>query len=88
MKFSEAILKGYEKVNGRQCRGNYARLDRDGNPVAHCVIGAMYSGDPGDAHMHERGRFEEAWGFSAMGLNDEERMPWEHIYGMARAAGL
>lgn len=53
----------------------------------------FHSGEPEFEHA-----FKEAWGFFPSDLNDggtfdrdEPRMPplpWEHIYGMARAAGL
>lgn len=85
MKFSEAMLRGFETVDGRQCKGNYVR-ERNGKAYAYCVMGAVYAVDF-TPRMKDKDRFYEVWGYTAMSLNDKG-MPWEHIYGMAVAAGL
>jgi len=93
MKFSEAILRGFEMVGGKQCKGYYCpREDDPRKPGAVCVLGARNLCLTGDA-TEEPGRFTDpdsddfcdAWGIHPSTLNDEG-MPWEHIYGMARAA--
>lgn len=91
MKFSEAMLKGYEMVGGRQCKNVFHR----GNPFdpdSVCVLGAVSLGDHGNALGGHIGwsfsaAFKCKWGVYPANLNDEG-MPWEHIYGMAVAAGL
>jgi hypothetical protein len=90
MKFSEMMLAGYAKVEGRQTRGTAWR-DAYGHPTADtsrarsaCVIGAINLGGGGCGF---NSALDRAWGVSAVSLNDDG-MPWEHIYGMAVAAGL
>lgn len=92
MKFSEAMLKGYEMVGGKQYRGDYYPTgDCCSAPTQVCVLGAVNLGDHGDAlgaaGWEFSNRFYNAWGVRATSLNDMG-MPWEHIYGMAVAAGL
>lgn len=88
MKFSEAMLKGFEKVGGRQCRG-YMEVRHRGRVTAHCAVGAAVRGGMTQCEAESsNGAMRRAWGPSAIFLNDVERMPWEHIYGMARAVGL
>ena len=85
MKVSEAILRGFEKVNGNQIRYTFFEHDRHGRVVGCCVMGAASLGGAGGQRF---GRpFREAWGIHPTALNDRG-MPWEHIYGMAVAAGL
>ena len=96
-KFSSAILCGYKKVDGRQHIGGYSN-HKDGPELAVCVLGAgglCLIGRPGScaASFKFEEQFEQAWGFNPAALNDgrledASPMPWEHIYGMARAAGL
>ena len=98
-KFSSAILCGYEKVGGKQHVGGYCRGDPE-KPAAVCVLGARNLCRTGSATVEEGeaqsnaecDRFKRAWGFLPQHLNDgmygADRLPWEHIYGMARAAGL
>jgi hypothetical protein len=102
MKFSEAVLKGFEKVNGRQCRDTLAR-DKNGTPhypwdddpqtkpYSVCVNGAINLAETGDAmkfgRLADGVRFHRVWGVSPIELNNAG-MSWEHIYGMAVAAGL
>lgn len=83
MKFSEAMLKGFEMVGGKQCRGTYTEWDIYLRPVAHCALGAAIAGGwkGADAGV------QRAWGICVAELNDKG-MPWEHIYGMAVAADL
>lgn len=96
MKYSEAILRGYKKNGGRQCA--YELHRKDG---AMCVQGAANLGGWGDKDpnayrwfgddQNARGRFCEAWGLDIINLNNgdgREIIPWEHLYGMAVAAGL
>lgn len=83
MKFSEAMLKGFAEVDGRQCTGAYSRRDAKGR-LARCAIGAACAG----GWSASTGGFIAAWGVSVYEANDEEGLPWEHIYGMAVAAGL
>lgn len=95
-KFSDAILCGFKKVGGKQrqflfCTGDPKR------PTACCVRGAANLCEFGSAVPEGNAQLERdwsrindfygAWGLSPDSLNDEG-MPWEHIYGMARAAGL
>lgn len=83
MKFSEAMLKGYMTNGGRQCRGEYSRVDA--SEVSYCPIGAAIAGGyTGLASLE----FFDAWGVTPITANDSEELPWEHIYGMAVAAGL
>lgn len=89
-KLSAAILCGYKLVDGKQHFGDYA--NKDGSAV--CVLGAVnlcLTGDPRKEYVGplaaDQDRFRKAWGDWAEDLNDEG-MPWEHIYGMAVAAGL
>lgn len=83
MKYSEAMLKGFEIVGGRQCREVYVQTNDAGKPVAYCVNGAaMAVGYSGSTYL-----FYETWGCLPHVLNDQG-MPWEHLYGMAVAAGL
>jgi hypothetical protein len=98
MKFSEAILCGYEKVNGRQHIGGYSNCAEKPEELALCVLGAGSLCLIGQARMTSDSlafeeAFEKAWGFNPAALNDgrmegTEPMPWEHIYGMAVAADL
>lgn len=95
MKFSTAMLKGYKKVGGKQCAKNYQRGD------AVCAHGAANLAVFGKADLtrephgidafptfsEEMRAFRNAWDIDVVDLNDEG-MPWEHIYGMARAAGV
>lgn len=94
MKFSEAMLKGFRKVNGHQFFGGYYADRPGGFPRSVCVLGAANLGAYGDpwSYPFHTGcgavdRFANAWGLKPQDLNDEG-MPWEHIYGMAVAAGL
>lgn len=93
MKFSEAMLKGFEQVGGRQCRYVY----REGSvtePRTVCALGAYFLGAYGAAEcasLDEQdditGQFKKAWGIFIQEANDMG-LPWEHIYGMAVVAGL
>lgn len=94
MKASEAILKGYAMNDGRQCI--YTRHDSSGRM---CVAGAFEMAVDGKpwAWGHEgqwsefATAFHKQYGISPVDLNNNdghEPFPWEHIYGMARAAGL
>jgi hypothetical protein len=98
MKFSEAMLRGYEKINGAQFfGGSYIPDGADPlNPPRACVLGAVnlgkygradvvYGADPAISDACER--FEAVWGELPQELNDN-LMPWEEIYGMSVAAGL
>lgn len=85
MKYSEAMLQGYSEVGGQSVRGAMFRI-KSGKPVGACAMGAVQLG--GKDAVKFAGEFIKAWGVSVIDLNDEERLPWEHIYGMARAAGL
>ena len=99
MKFSEAMLKGYQMAGGRQFHGGtYAPADDNWNkPSRVCVLGAATlalsgcAGGTGASTFTTLGpevrEFCAAWGIRPEDLNDEG-MPWEHIYGMAVAAGL
>jgi hypothetical protein len=89
MKFSEAMLKGFEQVNGRQCKYDFA-LPVMGKPEAFCVLGAVSAGRGALGYSFwyaDTDKFVRAWGVRPNALNDQG-MPWEHIYGMAVAAGL
>lgn len=88
MKFSDAMLEGYKQVNGRQCRGVSNRI-RGGKIVAHCAVGAAVAG----GMSYGKAAFAniwlaDHWGDTAVAFNDRDKLPWEHIYGMARAVGL
>jgi hypothetical protein len=95
MKLSEAILKGYERVGGRQCKHAYYENGTPSRPEAVCVMGAVSlalsgnaAGDVVNPFAHKGVQaFVVAWDMAPSALNDEG-MPWEHIYGMAVAAGL
>lgn len=103
-KFSEAMLCGFEKVDGRQWFGDYCpRTDKGESPASVCVLGAVnlcLRGNARRASIIRANRadplsdtqfasaFREAWGMCPDDLNDDDQMPWEHIYGMAKAAGL
>lgn len=94
MKYSKAMLKGYETNEGRQC----AHVLRD-DSGAMCVHGAINMGQHGHAEYNygdevERDKrlafmekFEEVWGDRPHTLNNAG-LDWMDIYGMARAAGL
>lgn len=86
MKFSEAILKGFEQVNGRQCHGRASEWI-DGKPFAYCCFTAASVGSIENLDRALR-EFKRAWGIGVITLNDDYNMPWEHVYGMAVAAGL
>lgn len=98
-KFSDLMLCGFQKVGGRQHFGAYCPLtDNPAHPSAVCVRGAANlcdfgQADPGastDHYERDRARvwaFYCAWDVNPHELNDEG-MEWEHIYGMAVAAGL
>lgn len=103
MKYSEMILEGFRRVDGRQTKDWFYEGGMSTNPLAVCVNGAanlaLYgtstpSNGPVEDDEVNQGclAFEEAWGIHPTTLNDgDEKMeglPWEHIYGMARAAGL
>jgi hypothetical protein len=90
MKYSEAMLKGFEMVGGKQCKDEFYLGSKE-TPTAICALGAINLGADGNAastypHDFVR-RFTEVWGEDPQFLNDGG-MPWEHIYGMAVAAGL
>lgn len=97
MKYSEAILKGFQRVGGRQYTHVYFYGADPANPIAACVLGALHLGLSGSARpmsqaaYNERDRFREAfaeaWGEVPDVLNDLG-MPWEDLYGMSVAAGL
>ena len=92
LKLSSAILCGFKKVDGKQYFGDFCAGEPH-KPSAVCVVGAVNLCLTGNARnqsempLEEFDKFEEAWGERAYKLNDEG-MPWEHIYGMAKAAGL
>lgn len=100
MKLSEAILKGYELNDGRQCVDSLQNSNG-----AMCVLGAYNLATAGSAWGCEpdrenwwiqRNKFRAVYGIDPVSLNnnEEERgeakepFPWEHIYGMAVAIGL
>src|SRR5665213_4039598 len=93
MKVSEAILKGYKTNGGRQIVNS--RHD-DGRM---CVSGAFEMAMDGSpwvwGHDAEWSEFAHAfraeYGVDPVELNNNDGrtpVPWEHIYGMAVAAGL
>lgn len=82
MKFSAAILRGYKTNGGRQCVNELK--DAQGRM---CVYGAAIEGGATCVErVDSMASFRTHWGFDAIELNNR-RMPWEHIYGMARAVG-
>lgn len=87
MKFSEAMLKGFQMVDGKQIKGSYFKFDgRD--VIGCCAMGAVSLGSNRRLSRVDFDRnFQCAWGLPSDVINDEG-MPWEHIYGMAVAAGL
>lgn len=94
MTYSEAMLDGFTKVGGKQHKRTYYGGADPSNPASVCVMGAINLSLTGAAYtsdyeMRDRfyDRFERAWGIPPTELNDEG-MPWEHLYGMAVAAGL
>ena len=100
-KFSSAILCGFKKVDGRQHFGDYCPEEDDPRyPWSVCVLGARNLCLTGSAkNLGNSSDFEadtmafyKAWGVFPDDLNDGgcamPGLPWEHIYGMARAAGL
>jgi hypothetical protein len=90
MKYSEAMLKGFEKVEGRQCKDALYEGDSPRRPVSVCVNGAVALGMSGSAwNVPTRWsrKFEEAWGERPLMLNNAG-LDWTELYGMARAAGL
>ena len=89
MKYSEAMLKGFKKVGGRQCRGDFEKLDRTGRVRSCCAIGAVRLGSGYMACIggNFADAFRKAWRVDPADLNDEG-MNWPDIYGMAVAAGL
>lgn len=90
MKYSEAMLEGFKKVDGKQCRGLFVKM-RNGKVIACCVLGAIYEGRGDDTTVGARtfeAAFEREWGVSPVELNDKNLMDWRDIYGMAVAAGL
>lgn len=102
MKYSTAILRGFKKVGGAQCV-NHLYEGHDIVPTAVCVNGAALLALHGSAEFDDDGpataalsdmsdAFLAAWGIDPVdlnnGLGDMPGLPWEHIYGMARAAGV
>lgn len=103
MKYSAAILKGFKAVDGRQCKNELARDERGRpaqgatHPHSVCVQGAALLATVGRADWDygpadnlvdgASDRFETVWGIHPVDLNNGG-MPWEHIYGMAKAVGL
>lgn len=91
MKYSEAMLKGFEMVDGRQCK--YLLGDSFTKPTRVCVNGAVNLAVRGDPYKWAAGsnraseRFEKAWGIRPAFANNEG-LHWTEIYGMAVAAGL
>lgn len=102
MKYSAAMLNGYKLIGGKGQVDHHWRT-KDGDRyssgptpspngiTAACVNGAALIGARVEAWSapHERwmAEFEKKWGIQPQQLNNEG-LPWEHIYGMARAAGL
>lgn len=97
-RFSTAILCGFKKVDGRQHFGDFS--NRDERALAVCVMGAAALCETGDPHTTDHDEayrcraaeasdiFRVVWGLWPTEANDSEQLPWEHIYGMAVAAGL
>ena len=88
MKFSEAMLRGYAKVGGKQCFGKEKRVV-GGRILAYCPVGAAIRGGMSreDATANNFA-MRHVWGDTVVMLNDHATLPWEHIYGMAVAADL
>ena len=95
MRFSAAMLKGFEMVGGRQHFGDYCAGDPT-RPVAVCAVGAAYLARHGNARkedylpdslVYNVDAFRRLWGMDVAEANDL-RLPWEHVYAMARAAGI
>jgi hypothetical protein len=89
VKFSEAMLKGFEMVGGRQTKGQFC-IGKPSSPRAVCVHGAAslaVTGWADDWHYLPFERFCQVWGMTPLDANDIG-LPWEHIYGMAVAAGV
>ena len=92
MKFSEAMLKGYEKVGGKQWHRGYCPIkDSMRAPTRVCVLGAInlaeYGNVSGSSGWNFAKAFYRQWGVLPEELNDEG-LHWTEIYGMAVAAGL
>lgn len=100
MKFSDAMLKGYMKVGGKQFTEGgssvvgsaryFPKGDDPARPSCVCAVGAANLGFGRAANKDgdcEGASFHRHWGVDVADLSDEG-MPWEHIYGMAVAAGL
>jgi hypothetical protein len=95
-KFSDAMLKGFAATNGKQCKDELF-LGDPRKPSRVCVNGAVcfgltgtanfWVGSAGDELIRWSRSFAVAYGAAPHELNNEG-MPWEHLYGMARAAGL
>lgn len=89
MKFSEAMLKGFEKVNGRQAF-NGQLLAKDGSVCINGAANLAYTGDAttwAEETLRACGAFADVWG-EAPDLLNNNGLDWTEIYGMAVAAGL
>jgi hypothetical protein len=92
VRLSEAILEGFKKVNGKQCKGVYYRGSFD-VPRAVCASGAVNLATLGHAYTSGRqsrrirsqiNAFHRAYGTNLVVLNDSG-VDWRDIYGMAKA---
>jgi hypothetical protein len=86
------MLMGFEHFRGRQAFGasytdGFERVNPDEATHA-CVMGAAIFAEPGADVGAWNAAFAKVWGDYPACFNDDEKLPWEHIYGMAKAAGL
>lgn len=99
MKFSTAAIRGFKKVDGRQCTHWLFDGESPEAPTAVCVNGAACLGSSGNAwnfsNWNSDGvaeRFREEYGFTQVELNNGQKgaepMDWQDIVGMAKAIGL
>jgi hypothetical protein len=99
MKWSDAVIKGYKVVNGKQCRGalrSYKTVKGELVLNAVCVIGAAQLGGKALADKHGTDYegpaacklFKKKVGIGVIDLNDNYKMKWEDIVGIAKAEGL
>lgn len=93
MKYSTAMLKGYQQV-GKQCKHAFYNGDRN-SPTSVCALGAVAMGTSGDAacigfkyptRARVADKFFHSYGVTIAECNDSG-MPIPDIAGMLKAIG-
>jgi len=92
MKTSEALIKGFEKVGGKQCRNTAVQLRPNGKHDSYCMMGAINAAEgrrPYSFSNRHNNVVAKIFGEGIITLNDgmDYKMDWRDVVGILQSEG-